>query len=1375
MRLKGKVISLLLACTLEATDPAANSATMGTPAPGVSSTNTTKPLSRAEVLAMSPDDSNLSLQAIDPGFQACKSGNYGGSDCQNAMTRMLAKMTQTHQDIVSDLTNVATQLNAIESQQSDGLTEIQSINTAIYGTGSSDDVGLMNQLQTIAQSLQDIQSTVKDQAADIANKSATIRNATDMKIKNVDTIMDAQLLTVQKQINDLLTAQAAAQQKSLTNANNNMIKAATDAQSTIKSNQASIKASQSSLSDAIDNFGDTASSTLRQVASATDTNLNNLKAVVATANSTLSALQTNMTGQAEAATNAALASSQTQLSSALNSTMSQLNSVASEASASLTSAGAALQSDIQQSQSNIAARFAATQQKMQQTNSDNANAIASLSSNSNSGVTSLAAAQQQSGDQLMANAQAAQAQLSSVSGLVSNYAGTVQASVASVQQTSDNAVGPLKKAVGDNLSKVGQASGEELVRMNTLIANLLQSISGDSADATSALAKYISDYEQRAGADAQAQQGALSDTQQTIATTKALSEKKLQLLSDTSNGKIGALAQLLSGSIDDATSTFNDITTANGAQQRSIQTQFQGAITDQQKQLNDQVNAAKLAQQQGFQSLQSKQAQKSQEVAKLIADLMAVLDSVDGASQASSGNLAALATQLNQTNSTASSEYNALMNLITSSGSAANASASGAQAKIQVALSGMTDQLAQSLKAYAGQFNGDLSDAIANLSSLNNKTLSQLQASGAVQANASADADSLAKSLLADLANLQASGQTGSDALVNLFRSQAMQASLDRQVKLKAIQDAANGNMTALSAQAQAMIDQQSGGLAASTNQSVNNQAAALSQLVSDLRAQQIGATTLASQTQGAVQGVEKWISDLQGQIDGASSKVGKSKQDQLAVIQALQDELNTWSSNVDRNISDAKKQLQDGMAMIPQITAAKAADVESTFSASSENMRGYLNTLKAAFDQMRQTEAQYVQQQSLRRLSTLMGIDRASLDNSNVLMQLLGVTDLSQLGDEQQIATTLQGLADGVSALQSKDADSFNALKDQVSHLDSNSKGLFAQLLTKAGGSLSELYTKYAEDQHALQQTISAAADKDHLRTQALSDALSGMLGSIRNGSQVLNTQIASDRKDIYGVDGDVRQLGDDSMISLSRLVHAVQSQSDSADSALATAQRVNADRVATVRDVVISFVEAMQQYVDGSRSGFEDIKMKLDSYQDYLNKKLSVSDSYMLSAAQSTQTELSATADLAQALQNRIEAFNARAKQQLFNVEEERSAIEARHEQELTLLKSKLASVTRQVNEDQDAMAKQVDAWLNEEDADLGFGVDEQGIAPTAPAASLSDAPRTVPDWANDDGTVSSLLQERNIRRHHSLVRNIRKNLRSIHEEAAAIGLVV
>ena len=1359
MSARVKSVFLMFACTGGATDPNND---LGTPAPSLSQTNSTQPLSRAAVMAMTPDDSNLSLQAIDPGFQSCQSGNYGSADCQNAMTNMLAKMTQTHQDIVSDLTNVATQLNAIESQQSDGRGEIESLNTAIYGSGSADNIGLMNQLQLITQSLQDVQTTVKDQAADIANKSATIRNATDTKIKNVNTIMNAQLSTVKKQINDLLTAQATSQQKSLVNANVNMIKAANDAQSTIKSNQASIKASQSTLSDAIDSFGDTASATLGQVAAATSANLDNLQNVVASANRTLGALQINMTAQATAATNSALAASQSQLAEALNGTMSQLNSVASAASASLSDAGAAIFSDIQQSQADIAARFSATQQKMQQSNSENANAIAQLSSNSNSGVTSLASAQQQSGDQLMANAQAAQKQLSTVSDLVANYAGTVQASVASVQQTSDAAVGPLKQSVGDKLSKIGQASGDELVRVNSLIGSLLQAIKEDSGDATAALASYIADYEKRAGADAQAQQGALSDTQQTIATSKALAQQKLQLLSDTSNNKIGSLAQLLSGSIDDATSTFNDITTANGAEQRSIQTKFQGEITEQQQELNAQVNAAKMAQQQGFQSLQSQHARKTQDIAQLIADLMAVLDTVDSASQTSSRDLASLANQLNQTNSTANSEYNSLMNLIASSGSAANASASGAKASIQVALSGMTDQLAQSLKAYAGQFNGDLSAAIANLSNLNNETLAQLQASGAAQTSASADADTLAKTLLADLAQLQASGQTGSEALVNLFRSQAMQASLDRQVKLKALQDAAAGNMSALGKQAQGMIDGQSSGLAAKTTESVDNQAAALAVLVSALRSQQLGATSLASKSQGAVQGVEKWISDLQAQIEGASSKVSQSKQSQMAVIQALQDELNTWSSDVDRNISEAKKQLQDGMALIPQITASKAGDVESSFSASSENMRGYLNTLKAAFDQMRQTEAQYVQQQSLRRLSTLMGIDRASLENSNVLMQLLGVTDLSQLGDERQIATVLQGLADGVSALQSKDVDSFNALKDQVGNLDSNSKGLFAQLLTKTGGSLSDLYSKYAAEQHALQQTISAAADKDQLRTKALGDALSGMLGSIRNGSQVLNTQIASDRKDIYGIEGEVRQLGDDSMISLSRLLHSVQSQSESADSALATAQRVNADRVASVRDVVISFVHAMQEYVDGSRSGFDDIKTKLDSYQDYLNHKLSVSDAYMLSAAQSTQTELSATADLAQALQNRIEAFNARAKQQLFNVEDERSAIEARHEQELTLLKNKLASVTRQVNDDQDSMSKQVDAWLSEEDADLGFGVSN----PT----NAKDAPETVPEWASDDSSgVPSFLQKRNIRRH------IRQNLRAIHREAAKIGLVV
>jgi hypothetical protein len=75
---------------------------------------------------------------------------------------------------------------------------------------------------------------------------------------------------------------------------------------------------------------------------------------------------------------------------------------------------------------------------------------------------------------------------------------------------------------------------------------------------------------------------------------------------------------------------------------------------------------------------------------------------------------------------------------------------------------------------------------------------------------------------------------------------------------------------------------------------------------------------------------------------------------------------------------------------------------------------------------------------------------------------------------------------------------------------------------------------------------------------------------------------------------------------------------------------------------------------------------------------------------------------------------------------------------------------------------MSKQVDAWLSEEDADLGFGVSN----PT----NAKDAPDTVPDWARDDGSgVPSFLQKRNIRRH------IRQNLRAIHREAANIGLVV
>jgi hypothetical protein len=188
--------------------------------------------------------------------------------------------------------------------------------------------------------------------------------------------------------------------------------------------------------------------------------------------------------------------------------------------------------------------------------------------------------------------------------------------------------------------------------------------------------------------------------------------------------------------------------------------------------------------------------------------------------------------------------------------------------------------------------------------------------------------------------------------------------------------------------------------------------------------------------------------------------------------------------------------------------------------------------------------------------------------------MQLVGVSDLSQLGDANQIATVLGGLADGVARLQKKDENAFTQLRENINHLDSNSKGLFGQLMNKASGSLLGLYDKYAEDQHLLMMTIEAAADKDSIRTQALDDALSGMLGSIRNGSFVLNGQLAEDRKNLYGLDGSVRRLGDESAMSLSRLLRSAQSQSSSADSALAMAQKVNADRVASVRDVVIAFV---------------------------------------------------------------------------------------------------------------------------------------------------------------------------------------------------------
>jgi hypothetical protein len=1353
------------------------------PAPDDLGTNTTKPLTRAQVLAMTPDETDAGLITSDAGFQACNSGKLSSAECQQAMTKMLASMTQTHRDVAMDLGNVNTQLQAIDAQQAEGINKINAINRAIYGDGSDSNPGLMNSLQKVALALGDIQNTVRSQAADISNKSATVRAATETKINNVKKVMDVKLQQVEQQINDLLTQQATAQQQTLVNANNNMVQAAQNAQGAISANNQAIGASSRVLLDAVETFRQGASNDIQGISVRAGASVSNLKTLSDAAEEDLENLGTQMKTEAKSAVNDALASSRATLGATVNSTSSSLNDIRTQALAALQDANKALGSEISQTQAEIDASIQTTKVQMAQMTDTGQKGLSSFSSMADAGVAALQAAQQASGQQMAADAQATQTELNDVSNLVNNYQKTGLDAIAAIEAKANSLQGPMQSQVSDRLAKQGQASGQELLRINSAIGDLLNRISADGGDAMNTLSAYIGDVQSRAGDDAKFQQDTLSDTQSAIKTASELAKGRLKLQSDKADSTLSGLATILGGSIDDAASTLADVNAANSAKQRSIQSQYQQQITDQESALNRQVNEAKMSQQQGFQDLQSKQAQKAQNIAALIAQLMGVLDNVNTAAQASSSDLSSLEGKLASAQSSTDSDVQRLLKLIEGSESAANAGASGAQAKLQFALSAMGDQLSGSLKNYASQFNGDLSSAIASLTQMSDDTLAKLSASGAIQTNASADAEAQAKKLLTDIQNLMTSGQASNDALGNLFRSQATQQGLSRQIALKQIMDGAQGQISDLGTKAAAMIDQQSKGLAASTGQQVANQADALNQLVATLRSQQLSATQLASNTQSAVQNVQKWINDLSSQIDSAQSKVSSSKTAQLNVIQALQNELNDWSATVDKNISDAKQQLQDGMAMIPNVTATKAEETERIFATSNENMRAYLGQLKAAFDKMRATESQYVQQQSLRRLSTLMGIDRASLDNSNVLMQLLGVTDLSQIGDQQQIATVLAGLADGVSELQKKNDGAYAALKDQVDHLDSNSKGLFSQLMNKAGGSLAAVYQKYADDQHALQATIEAAADKDRLRAQALEDALNGMMGSIRNGSLVLNTQLAKDRKDIYTVDGAVRQLGDESTIALSRLLHAVESQSDSADSAIALAQRVNADRVASVRDVVMSFVRAMQEYVDGSRSGFDDIHEKLQDYKAFLDQKLGVSDSFMLGMAQSTQSELSATSRLAEALQNRIEAFNARAKQQLFQVEEERSAIEARHERELNLLKQKLVNVTRQVDDDQATMSKQVDSWLAEEDVDLGFGGSERSSKTSASshamdAGEMVASPNT-PDWAREDEESSfpktSFIESKPINKHEAILRDIKSNLRRIHEESRQIGITV
>ena len=728
-------------------------------------TNTTKPMSRAQTLAMTPDETEASQISSDPGFEACNSGDLSNARCQTAMTKMLAKMTQTHHDVASDLTNVATQLTAIDSQQGDGMKKIGAINAAIYGTGSDDNAGLLNAFQKVAVSLQDIQDTVRAQATDIANKSASVRSATDLKVQNVKKVMDARLVDVEKQINTLLESQATAQQKSLVNANNNMLAATSSAQGAIASNQKAISTSTAALRTSIDDFRTSAQSQFNDLSRRLDGSVTRVSALSDAAEEDLSQLESTMKTEAQQAVNDAVRTSQTTLSGTLNSTSAALAEVRNEATTALADASTSLSAEVTQSQAEIDAAIQATRAKMSQAADQSKQGLAAFASTSNAGVNALGVAQEASGDRLRKEAQATQTQLVTVNQLVSSYGKTGQDAIKSIQVQTNSLLTPMQQSMGNRLTKQGTASGEELLRMNSAIADLLKKIGLDGNDALGALTAYISDVQSRAGDDVKFQESALSDTQSAIKTSGDLAKSKLKFQSDKADDTLKALSALLGGSIDETSDTFAEINAANAANQRNIQTQYQQKITAQQSALNRQVNEAKMSQQQGFQSLQSQQAQKAQAVAMLIADLMAVLSNVDGAAQASSGELSSLMSKLGSTQTGADSEIARLLQLIDGSESAASAGASGAEAKLNFAASAMGDQLTKALKGYSGAFSGDMSEAVAKLTQMSKESLDALQKSGAAQTAASGDADSMAKKLLTDLAKLQQSGQGSNDAL----------------------------------------------------------------------------------------------------------------------------------------------------------------------------------------------------------------------------------------------------------------------------------------------------------------------------------------------------------------------------------------------------------------------------------------------------------------------------------------------------------------------------------------------------------------------------------------------------------------------------------
>ena len=1259
-----------------------------------SSTNATQAIVPATV---QPSD----YVAMDDRFAACTNPLDPG--CLDAEAKLALLMSASQTQMTSDISGMSSTIQAMLGQQATQQKQIKDMKTLILGGSSTDPDSLLNKLITVKKTVGLTTDTVTNASQTVFSTIHNISNAVSKEILNIQTTMKAQFADIKNDTAAILATNAAQQKQALQIAKQGMARESASIVSQVGANSQILGSATNDLNKGTSTLKTTASSQISQLTGSLNTAGNNINNLGAMSAQQLGSMQqflsgkitdTLSTAKADGAKtiNATGSNYQASISQTAASLSSSLNSQASTLADKVNGVTNAIASNVTRAQGALGAASAAAIGQISDFQNSAGGFLSKLNDSANSGAYDMSAMTGESAE--MAEA---------LSNLLSGTSSSTQQAIKSALGVVDRSKAGLADAASSATGNLDRTMAQQLRNLLSGITSVQDEATSSGQSAQNQARSMIASAQADMNDDAAGQAGAVGSTLDGVSSAKALLNALIGSQGDAMSSRFSDLAKTMQAALLDGANTASEVGAAGQAHASQLQSSVTSLLNSQSSKAAQQLTSSANQQASLLAQLRNSVVDQTSQSSGNVLNLKSAISALMQALQSSQDGASSLNDNLNSLTSSTQGNLAQLATLLANSQQAAETAAEGAGQQVRSGISQTTTGLKSSIQQYATNFTSLFSSRLADVQSSNSRTIQQLKSDGSQQQALANDAQDRLNSLNSLLSSIGGPTSSSFSALTNYLTQMAQQEELQREQGLVAVQTQADGSLEDLRSSLSGQITQQIGSVQGKAQSLAGSVSSKVSGLMQILQQQAMSVASLESTAAAGNAAAAAWADQFLTNLNNQRMSLGTTTGAQLAQLDDLQSQLTNWSSQIDANITSTQGELQAALAQIPNITAEKLDNTAATLAQNKRVMQLYISNLSDAFEAQRAAEAAYVQQQSILRLSAILGIDQATLKSKVGLLNSLSAHSSSSTEAAKKTAEALSALADSVSASRDSNSAALKSVQDQITNLSSNTGSLSSFFATNLNKQFSDVYIRQQEAQTNLSKQIQAEAIRTGNLSNVLGNQLSKVVADLQNKSIQATLALATDQQDIFRMGSTVRSLGDDARKQLIILLHQVQNEVGEANRINAAISKTGATRISTVQGVMNEFAGVVQSYLGDARDDFTDIKENLEGFKKSLSEQIKVEEDYLIGMANTSVTATSQSKAAQSALADRMKNFAQKIQKSLNDLQEERSVIQTRNENEFQELQSEVEAAVKRVKADQAQTASDIQGWLDEEDAKI------------------------------------------------------------------------